>query len=233
MTATPDIQINSSLIDTGTINNNGAGSNIFGSNKGFAVDFGASYRVTNKLTVSASVIDLGFINWNSNVSNYQSDPNKTSFTFSGFDAVKFFNGSSIKPYLDTLSDSLKHTFYPNKTNNSYKTSLSTKVFAGANYTLVKGLDAGILLYGRFLDGQLYSGLALSLNEELGKILNVSASFSQINKTSNFGLGLSLNLLPIQIYLASDNIFAFTKVDDVRSTNVHFGLNVAIGRVKSN
>ncbi len=232
ISATPNVLVNSSLIDTGTISNNAIGSNVFGPNKGFGIDLGAEYKLTDKITLSASVVDLGFINWKSNISNYQSDPLHPNFTFSGFDVTKFFNGSTIQPYLDTLSDSLKNTFYPIKTNNSYKTSLTTKIFAGATYKLTSGLDAGILLYGRFVNSKFYSGIALSLNEELGKWLNASVSFSRVNSTSNLGFGLSANLRPLQIYFVSDNIFALSQVDQTHGTNLHFGINISIGRVKN-
>ena len=90
----------------------------------------------------------------------------------------------------------------------------------------------MLLYGKFVNDYFYSGLTLSLNEELNHILNVSASFSRVNKTSNVGFGLSLNLLPIQIYVVTDNVFSFGKIDEVKNTNVHFGLNLAIGRIRN-
>jgi len=224
ITATPNFLINSSSIDTGS-NKNSIG--IFGQNIGFGIDLGASYKINEKLSVSGSLIDFGFINWNSNVSNYQTKSSITNFTFGGFNINKI--GSSIQPYMDTLTDSLKHTFDPAKTTNSYKTGIGSKIYLGANYALAKGLDAGLLLFGKFVNDKLYTAFSLSLNEELSNILNASASFSLVNKTSNVGLGVSLNLLPIQIYLVSDNIFAITKVDEVKNTNFHFGINLAIGK----
>ncbi len=227
ITATPDIMINASSIDTGS-NNNSIG--VFGKNMGFGIDLGASYKLNKKLTLSASVIDLGFINWNENVANYQSKEASSNFVFKGYDINKI--ASTIQPYLDTLTDSLKHAFNPVKSTNSYKTGLGTKIYLGANYTLAKGLDAGLLLFGKFVNDKFYTAISLSINEELSNILNVSASYSRINKTNNVGLGLSLNLLPLQFYLVSDNIFAITKVDEVRNTNFHFGINFAIAKRKA-
>ena len=226
ITATPDFLINSSAIDTGK-NNNSLG--IFGQNMGFGIDLGASYKIDDKISISGSVIDLGFINWNSNVSNYQTKSSVNNFTFSGFDINKI--GTTLQPFLDTLTDSLKHTFDPVKTTNSYKTGIGTKIYLGANYILAKGLDAGVLLQGKFVNEKLYTAVSFSLNEELSSILNVSASFSRINQTNNVGLGFSLNLVPVQLYFVTDNIFGISKMDDVRNTNLHVGLNLAIGRSK--
>jgi hypothetical protein len=217
--------LNSSSIDTGSKNTFG----FMGENTGFAIDLGASYKITDKITVSGSVVDLGFINWKTNVANYQTNTKNGNFTFNGFDINKL--GSSMNPYIDSLSDSLKHVFDPKKTTNSYKTGLGTKVYAGVNYKLAKGLDAGLLFSGKFVNDHFYSALTLSLNEELNHILNVSASFSRVNKTNNIGFGVSLNLLPVQIYMVSDNIFSLNRVDEVRNTNLHFGLNLAFGRIK--
>lgn len=228
ITTTPDLLINSSSIDTGSNENNSFG--LFGQNMGVGIDLGASYKIDDKLTVSGSIIDLGFINWNTNVSNYQTKSTGSTFTFGGFNINKV--GNSLQPFLDTLTDSLKHTFDPVKTKNSYKTGIGTKIYLGANYKLAEGLDAGLLLFGKFVNEKFYSAISISINEELSNILNVSASFSRVNKTNNVGLGLSLNLLPIQVYLVSDNIFAISKMDDVRNTNFHFGINLAIGKGKN-
>ncbi|MFP5041959.1 DUF5723 family protein [Parasediminibacterium sp. JCM 36343] len=231
MKTTPDILINSSLIDTGSIANDAVSKNIFGPNKGFGIDLGAEYKINDKFTVSASVIDLGFINWSGNVSNYRSNPNNPSFTFTGYDLKSFFNGSDLQPHLDSISDSLKNTFYPLKSTNSYSTKLNTKLFAGVTYQITNDLTAGLLLYGKFVNDNFYSGLAISLNEAVGKWLNVSGSCSIANGTSNFGLGASLNLLPVQIYAISDNIFALGQVDHTHNTNAHVGINLSFGRIK--
>ncbi len=225
ITATPDLLINTSSIDTGSNNTMG----LLGENTGLGIDVGFSYKLSDKITVSGSITDLGFINWKTNVANYQTNTTQSNFTFSGFDINKL--GTSLQPYIDSLSDSLKHVFDPKKTANSYKTGLGTKVYAGINYKLAKGLDAGLLLFGKFENDKFYSAVTVSLNKELSKFLNVSASYSRVNKTNNIGFGVSLNLLPIQIYMVSDNIFSLNRVDEVRNTNLHFGLNLAIGRIQ--
>ena len=225
ITATPDVLINSSAIDTGSKTTIG----LLGENTGLGIDVGFSYKISDKLNVSGSIVDLGFINWKANVVNYQTNTTQSNFTFSGFDVNKM--GSSLSPYIDSLSDSLKHVFDPKKTTNSYKTGLGTKIYAGVNYKLAKGLDAGLLLFGRFVNDKFYSAVTVSLNEELNHILNVSTSFSRVNKTNNIGFGVSLNLLPVQIYMVTDNIFSLNRVDEVRNTNLHFGINLAIGRIE--
>ena len=228
---TPNILINSSLIDTGSIASNGASNNIFGNNKGIGFDIGAEYKLNDKITLSASIIDIGSIGWKSNVSNYQSNPKYPTFQFSGYDVKKLFNGSTTQPYLDTLSDSLKNTFYPIKTNNSYRTKLGTKVYAGINCQITYKLDAALLFYGRSVNDEFKTGFTLSINEEMLKWLSASLSYSHIYTSSNLGFGLSLNLLPIQIYFVSDNIFALSKIDQTHNTNARFGMNIAIGRSK--
>src|SRR5690606_8645925 len=56
---------------------------VFPDNSGFGVDLGAHYIFDDKWSFSASVIDLGFINWKSATRNYVSNG---TFEYEGVDA---------------------------------------------------------------------------------------------------------------------------------------------------
>jgi len=228
---TPDILINTSLVDTGDVSFSNIGSNMFGPNKGVGLDLGVTYKLTDKISLSASVIDLGFIKWKDKVANYYSNPNGKGFGFEGFDPKQFFGSTNPQDYLNNLSDSFRHTMYPLKSKNSFKTSLPTKIFLAANYKINGTFNAGALLYGKIVNQKLYSSIALSLNEAIGKWLNISESYSMANRTHNFGLGFSINVAPFQIYAVSDNIFSVYKMESTHNTNFHMGLNLYFGRKK--
>src|SRR5690606_31748709 len=111
-------------------------------NIGFAVDLGATYQFSEKLSFSASLIDLGYINWNNNPENFKI--NDFNFTYTGVDLVDFINGGSNT--LQELQDTLETQFETYKTENSYNTGLYTRFFIGANYEINDKINFGALIF---------------------------------------------------------------------------------------
>ena len=59
--------------------------------------------------MSASLIDLGYINWQTDARRYYN--NKASFSWDGLDAMKFLSDTALsKNYASHLADSLKNIF---------------------------------------------------------------------------------------------------------------------------
>ena len=217
------LQLNASGIDTQKV---ALPSLLLSSNLGMAVDFGVNYKATEDLSLSANVVDLGGIGWKSNVVNYTSNPNIKGLTFGGWDVNKLLNnnGSNTR-YVDSLADTLKKAFYPIKSNNNYSTALNTKLMIGANYQIIDGLWANALFYGRWLNGRMYPGFALGMQKEIGNWLHLSGNYNLQYGVSSFGMGASIDVHPVQIFMASDNVFAISKIDYTRATNVHVGINL--------
>ncbi len=227
-----DILFNTATVDTGDIKFN-APDFIFGKNTGTAFDLGFVYKATEKLTVSASVTDIGAITWNDKVSNYKSKNPNASFDFNGFSLKTFFDGKNgFKASLDSLGDSLRHTFDLVKSTNSYKTKLSTKIYAGASYKLNKTYTVNALFAGRFVNSQMQSNVCLSVNAAATRWLNITGSYSIANGVANnIGLGASVNAGPIQLYFVTDNIIGLSSPDKAQNLDVQAGLNLRFGRTK--
>ena len=66
-----------------------------GSNKGLGLDIGVSYKMNEKFSFGASLLDFGYINWTngggSQVRNYSNSVH--SFTFDGIDFTQFIHNS--------------------------------------------------------------------------------------------------------------------------------------------
>ncbi|MEM9824610.1 MAG: DUF5723 family protein, partial [Bacteroidota bacterium] len=75
----------------------------FGSNKGFAIDLGLTYQLSERWQVAASVLDFGKITWKENTKNFVSQGN---YTFKGIDLIEVIEDDSMafENTLDTLSD---------------------------------------------------------------------------------------------------------------------------------
>ncbi len=214
---------------------------LFSPNTGLAFDFGAEYTLFNKLKLSASIIDLGYIKWQTNSKVLTQNG---SFKFSGVDLENYItsisdimNGANISDQIiQDLKDSVLTFLEPTISEASYKTSLNTKVYIGANYFLTKKIDAGFLFRGTMLNSSLYSSYTFSVNTNFGKGWAFSADYSiMYGLYNNIGLGLAYKIGPLQMYILTDNISPFfwavneSKLTDnlirnTKGTSIQFGMN---------
>ena len=204
-------------------------------NHGFGIDLGANYKINDKFRVSASVIDLGFIKWKEYATNV--NVAKSSFTFEGVDIKDFMpsndttNTDTTSPW-DNLLDSLIGTFDPTISQKSYSTPLLTRFYLAGNYNLNETSDVGLLFHGEIYKGAFRPAFSVSINNRLGKILSTSVSWSYVNRSAaNIGLGVALNLGPLQWYMVMDNILAPFIPYATKNVHVHGGFNLTFGREK--
>ncbi len=83
MTLTGDVFARTSGIQ----NADDADVNDYLKNKGFAIDLGATLKLTEKLSVGASLLDVGAINWKNDTYAYTLDPSVATYTFAGVDLL--------------------------------------------------------------------------------------------------------------------------------------------------
>lgn len=233
LTAKADILINTSGIDSNSTSNIVPKDYLFKrKNKGFGIDLGGVYKLNERFTFSASLIDLGFIKWKSGVVNYQSHNPNASFTYQGMDMNQLLNNSdSSNSATNVIVDTLQKIFQIDQVHNSYTTKLSTKIYAGANYNLTEKINTGVLFYGQFFDKSFHPALALSYNQRIGRILSFSLSYSMYNRSYNnvgFGLGIS-NGGPVQFYFVSDNLLGAIFPQNTKNLHMNWGVNVTFGK----
>jgi outer membrane protein OmpA-like peptidoglycan-associated protein len=233
ITAQSDILINTAgVADTTAFQNFSPTKYMFKrSNNGAGADLGANYKLNDKFSFSASVNDIGFISWNAHVRNYRSKNPGATFTYEGVDIVKFFNDStSIDKAFENTIDSISGTFAIEETSNSYRTWLTPQIYLGGNYQINEKSDVGLLFYGQIFDKALRPGVSLSYNARLGNVFSASAAYSIYNRSyTNLGLGISLNLGPLQWYIMTDNIVGFIVPQSSKLSHVHAGFNLTFGR----
>lgn len=192
-------------------------------NNGMAFDFGFRYTGFEKIEIAASIIDFGWINWKDNVINYTTD--EVDFDFTGVAYEDINDDSNV---MDDLLDTLDNRFNFRKTYDTYKTSLATKVYVSGSYILDEKSQVDALFYGRAIDGNFKTAISLGINRQFGRTLGMRMTYSIYNqKFFNIGLGMSLNLGPIQTYFLADNILAAIDPWKNRMFNFRFGFNVNI------
>ncbi len=231
VTARSNIKVNTSGLDSASTSDINVMDYLFKKkNKGMGIDIGGVYKLNNKLTFSASLIDLGFIKWKQGVINYVSNNPNGSFTFQGLDLNQVFNSDSTTSPGDVIVDTLTEIFKVNTLHNEYKTKLSTQIYLSANYNFSEKNNAGLLLYSQIFDKSIHPGLALSYNQRVGRWFNFSATYSIYNRSyNNFGLGLAINGGPVQLYIVNDNVLGVFFPQNSKNVHLHFGINLIFGR----
>ncbi len=195
-------------------------------NYGFAIDLGATYHVTEKLSLSLAVNDLGFISWNSNVVNGTS--NDVEYYYDGQDLNDWIeggatgNGTGLTKVLDSILEGVEFE----EDNNPYTTTLPIKTYLGANYQLFKKTDANFLTYNEFYNGKWRSSLKVGITQKVRNWFAATVNYSIYGRSyTNVGLGFSANAGPVQLYVVSDNALAYLFPDQVRNFHLRFGLNL--------
>lgn len=209
-------------------------------NKGLAIDLGATLKLTKELTVGASLLDLGAINWRNDTYGYTLDPEEANHTFEGINLQKILDGD--EDYMDAEMDSIEAKFeLQESTIGSYRTPLPGKMYLTASYAWKAKTTFGALLFFEKYQGRFYPGFSTSVHKEFGRVAGASVTYTAINRTfGNFGLGINLNLTPFQFYLAGDNLLRiptshlingdFNKfASNTQYLNVRAGLNFIFGR----
>jgi len=210
-------------------------------NRGLAVDLGATYRLLDKLTLNASLIDIGGIGWKNDLYQYSLDKAKANYTFSGINATDLLNGTA-NDYMDAQLDSIQQNFELQEgTTSSFRTALPAKLFLGGNFEIVKNLNVGAVFFAQKFQGHFSPGLTASLNKNFGKAISTSFSYTMSNNSfNNLGAGLSFNFTPIQLYIVGDNLLRIPSslivnqnlnnyINTAQVINVRLGLNLVFGR----
>jgi outer membrane protein OmpA-like peptidoglycan-associated protein len=219
-------------------------------NRGLGIDLGATYELTEKITVAASVVDLGFIRWKNDNKNIVSSDGSFAFTGVDFSNALFVPDSvrqdSIDAAIERVQGEAEEAFSVSDNTDAYTTSLLSRFYLSGSYKLYEGDKssgkAGALIHGEFFRGRLRPSLTLSYTQKLGKMLQASASYSMTNRSfNNLGLGMSVNFGSFQFYIVTDNVFAARLANinsDGESTpypygakNMHVrtGFNLTFGR----
>lgn len=229
--ASADILVNTSGANANSFNGFSAGDYFFKKkNGGMGLDVGTTYKMDEKFSFSASILDLGFINWKSDTKNYQSHTPGAGFTFSGLDLAGFANDSNAT---EKLTDSIAKSFSIDTLHQRYRTWLPSQIYIGGRYHIDPKNNIGFLLYGQIYDKTLHPGLSLSFTTQVGKWLNGSVSYSIVNRSYlNLGLGLALKPGPVQWYVVTDNILGVILPTSTKNVGVRFGLNLTFGHVEA-
>jgi hypothetical protein len=209
---------------------------ILSSNRGFGIDFGVHYKPIERLQLSLSVLDLGYIKW---VENTHIASVNGTFTYTGLEVSLDSTDIDLE---GGVLDSLKENLNLTGTDEAFKTKLNPKLLVGARYFLTPGFDIGVLSRTEFYRTYINQDIILLANWHPIPMIAVSGSYSILSKThSTFGLGLGLKLGPFNVYAVLDDIplqyddassdgSSMPVIIPVKQTdyNIRFGVNLMFG-----
>ncbi|HET8859778.1 DUF5723 family protein [Marivirga sp.] len=233
------IQVNSNSFDIRTagivgalVNEDNDQEDIIGSllaNRGFGLDLGATYDFTKKIKFFASLNDVGFIKWGSNYTNRLNVP-EFQYTFKGADIVELINGEDLS-VIDEIDSAISDLDIQSIKNESFSTALTAKLYAGASYELSERQTASAILYSEFFKGAIIPAFTAMYNFQGGTFFNFGLSATVMNgRVNNFGTGMTLNLIPFQLVLATNDLGSIINPIKGRGVDFRFGINHTFGNV---
>ncbi|MBN2638197.1 MAG: hypothetical protein JXR65_03800 [Bacteroidales bacterium] len=187
-------------------------------NFGFGIDLGVEVQVNKQLKVSASLLDMGKINYKAYNQNFSSKANNVTINSNTFD---FQNGNTV----ESFADSIKQYLNFQQTSASYSASLPMRLMVAADYfTKNQQNQFSFLFSGRFYENYFMYASALSYSRNFSKHVTFKASYTYMKESPfNVGAALSFQFRPLQVYIYSDNIFG-VQWDRSRFVQAGFGIN---------
>ncbi|MDO9152871.1 MAG: DUF5723 family protein [Paludibacter sp.] len=230
----PDVEIPKKITDWFSYQGAGAG-----------IDIGVQFRMLQNLYLSASLTDVGFIRWKTNILNkkIELDYNFDGFTHlnSGMTAeevsTQFNNLVTGNDLMDSLITAIKNSTTLNSYTGQYNSYTTAKISMAAEYKFLSGrLNFG-LLYRAVLNDKFRSNeLTASLNGKPSDWLSTSVSYSLINGCNAFGCGIGIKTGIFHWYAALDCLplsYSMISVSDFRlpfpyhQTSVNFSTGISI------
>jgi hypothetical protein len=193
-------------------------------NMGAGIDLGFSYQINSKMNVSASVVDLGKINWNSNLNrinlkgHYEILPEYTLPPKPGNDLI------TKSPYFSIDEAELNQLFKSGiDSTSSYSTKLPTSFYAGLQYQIDPSLQIGMVDRFIWSKGMSQNSISLTANYEINKKFTIISGYSSIGKSYyNIPFAVIYNRSGGQSFLGTDNILLFLIPSKSDYAGISFG-----------
>lgn len=195
---------------------------------GFGLDFGINYKINEKWSVSASVLDIGSITWNNDVITLQKRGINNSYeglVFNDISSIR--NGNGIGTKLDSIVKNIGF----DTIKKAYQTSLPSKFYIGGEYALRPTTKINANFFGYFspINGIFDYAFGISASQKFWSILDLKLGWNIYNHDpANLSLGFSLNLGYFQVYAMTENIIAAFRYDQANRFNLQLGVNFNFG-----
>lgn len=206
---------------------------------GVGLDLGATYEPMDNLTLSASILDLGFITWGSAI---KAQTRTNQFEFDGFDNLSFMDDNENDPnsidnqfeeLFDDLTELTRMNVEPEESR--YRYSIPTTMILGMDYQMpfYQRLSVGLMLYTKFNKYNPWSEGRFAVNYSPADFFSMTVNYGVSKYGHSMGWVLNLNPGPINLYFGTDNMIGNVTPQYVPinrlNASVFMGVNYTFGR----
>ncbi len=189
-------------------------------NNGLAVDAGVQFEPNEKIELFASILNLGSIQWKNELNTDRIQA--ASFTPSIENIQNFEEDARL--FFDSLQSNTRSSLDP------FQTRLPSYAYLGGNYFIAPHTSFGLLLSPRFFEGETIVPLSFNVQTRLRRILQLSAAYTRFPQgPAGLGVGVGLNLGPVQVFAATDNILSALQFQTSKQAHANVGMSLSFGR----
>jgi hypothetical protein len=188
-------------------------------NIGGAIDLGVTKDFESGWKASASLINIGVINWNKNIHTFTQ---RATLDYSG-------PTSSINHWNDLLDTVKSIARFNYKGNEIYSQWLSPSFMVGVNYPVAEYVRLGLTGYTELsFAGAPWAITATALTDEISNFYGAISYTVTNNSFVNVGVGLGGRVGAFNIHLITDNVFAVFSPTSQKYATLQFGINFKFG-----
>jgi hypothetical protein len=189
-------------------------------NTGGAIDVGMNKTFENGLKVSASILNIGMINWSQNTHQLYHQKSKIEYT-GATGGITNWND-----FTDTLRSIVKFKYDKGTTFSQW---LTPEVMAGVSYPVMEYMRAGVTGYvGISSVGMPWALTLTALTDNTSHIFGALSYTVTQSSFVNIGAGLGVRFGAFNLHVMTDNIFSLLKPDTHRYATFQFGINFKFG-----
>ncbi len=194
----------------------------FGESNGFGFDLGLDFDINENLVLSASIQNIGKINWKENTRQFKSNGNKRYES-----SIPSADGE-LGVNFNTLSDSLQQVLGFSNKEVAYSSNLPLSMYFSGLYKTPIGLNLGLLYAYESFSAHESHYASFHADKKIGKILRLGTQYSfKFDEHHAVGLNAILELKGVQVYFMSDNVLPIFDILDSKYYNLRLGINVKL------
>ncbi len=219
-------------------------------NLGLGIDLGATYEINEKLTASASFVDLGAIFHTKDIESYTVNG---EYTLDGIELLfpPLVSTDTAPPYYDDLIDEIEDAFTVDTVYNSYSQMRPLKIYSSLKYNFGRpvgsdeGCDclntgenqkynqsAGVQFFNMFRPKGPQFAATLFYYRKLSDYLTFKTTYTVDSYSyNNIGLGLVADIKMINFYIVANNLQWYSNFAKAKSVSLQMGLNIIIDENK--
>lgn len=236
--------------DSETLGNEIISRALLGGDLGLGLDFGFTYHLSERTTVTGSLLDVGFIYHSSDPKSYSL---KGNTTVEGIEIDILNNFANLdRDFWQDLVDEVEAELPFETDTKSYISFRPTKLYASLRNDFGEPVGNGgsqscdctagssgggelLTKYRNSIGGQLYiinrpRGPQMALTgfytRRIGNILALKGTYT-VDKFSytNVGLGMNLQAGPVNLYMMADNLLSYNNIAASNYASFQFGVNI--------